>query len=79
MTRICRGSEFLPIEFEAPCIGSTKKTKMDGMKECLHQLSNFLEITSEELIQSLGDSAAFGTLKRLLKKADEVHRVEVRA
>jgi hypothetical protein len=52
---------------------------MDGMTT-IPNLSdeNTLEISSEELIKSLGDSASFGSLKKLLNQVDDIDVVDVR-
>jgi hypothetical protein len=36
------------------------------------------DISAEDLIRSLGDTASFGTLKKLLKKGDGIEVADVR-
>ena len=50
----------------------------DGMSQSNLISYNALEITPEELIASLGNSASFGTLKKLLKQVDEIEVANVR-
>ena len=48
-----------------------------GMVHCSVVISS-LGISAEDLIKSLGDTAMFGSLKKLLKQVDEVDVVDVR-
>jgi len=55
-------------------------TKMDndGMSQTCPTMPESLDITPEELIASLGNSASFGSLKKLLKEVDDIEVANVR-
>ncbi len=50
----------------------------DGTLNIQIVVTGILEITPEELIASLGNSASFGSLKKLLKEVDDIEVADVR-